>query len=634
MRKSGLIILVIVAAIFSLWVFVFSDRWLEKRLESLWSSIVGAKVELDRFDFSLFDMHIKWERLQVTDPEDTWRNLFETGYCALNIASAPLFQKKFIIEEVTLLDLRLNTPRATDGRLEKKVRLPEKEGPGIGEKLRGILEKQLSKLPVFNIETLMQIIDVEALWESVAPQSPDKISALIEEYERFSARWDSRVRDLGIEDEISGIRDELVKIDVRGLKTIEQLRDALLRLDKISRRAEKSTDELKTMVGELEGDLSSFYRKRAELEGWIEEDIKRVQNAVKLPEVTLGNVAMLMFGREIVERVQKVLRIINKFRTISEKVSRYIPTKKVPPRLKGQDIRFIKYGKLPDLWIKRVSFSGYIQNNIRITGRIMDLTSEQGLTGLPTVLELAGQRDGDTSLLLKGSFDHRIDPVREILELDMRNIVLSNVRLTDFPLLPGSIEKGKLSMRGVLEFEGSDLQLNIALLMHDLSFAMPSRKGNASEIESKIFELTESIAQETSDIKIEAGLQIMEGETKFSVQSNLDSIVSSQINRLLKKDIEKVKAEIERRVKEVLEESKEQLEEVSKEVEDSITGKLDDLKRKMDILIKELEKKRKEIEKRIEEQTIGKEKRRLEEETKKKEEEVKKELQKGIDKLF
>ena len=119
-RWKGIIFLAVLAGIFILLTIIFTDAWLEHQLESLGTSAVGAKVEIDGFDFSFSGLHIKWERLQVTNPKKTMKNIVETGHCEFNMEFWPLLSKKVIIENVQVSDLQSDTDRETDGALTKE----------------------------------------------------------------------------------------------------------------------------------------------------------------------------------------------------------------------------------------------------------------------------------------------------------------------------------------------------------------------------------------------------------------------------------------------------------------------------------------------------------------------------------
>ncbi|MEJ2054114.1 MAG: hypothetical protein P8X42_09365, partial [Calditrichaceae bacterium] len=63
-RWKGIIFIIVLVLIFVVLSFIFTDRWLEGKLEDTGSAIVGAKVEIDNLDVSLLSLEIGWDRLQ------------------------------------------------------------------------------------------------------------------------------------------------------------------------------------------------------------------------------------------------------------------------------------------------------------------------------------------------------------------------------------------------------------------------------------------------------------------------------------------------------------------------------------------------------------------------------------------
>ena len=115
MRTKGIIFLLVLFGLFLLIFFLLSDRWLERRMEFAGSALIGAKVEFDGVDFSFLNLHLKWDSLRVTNPDNTWKNIFETQKAEFDLDFLPLFSKKYIIENLQLEGLRFNTVRKTDG---------------------------------------------------------------------------------------------------------------------------------------------------------------------------------------------------------------------------------------------------------------------------------------------------------------------------------------------------------------------------------------------------------------------------------------------------------------------------------------------------------------------------------------
>ena len=75
-RNKGIIGLGIVLAFFILISLIFSDIWIENELENMGDQIVGAKVEIDNLNLSFTELNLSWGRLQVTNPENTMKNMF------------------------------------------------------------------------------------------------------------------------------------------------------------------------------------------------------------------------------------------------------------------------------------------------------------------------------------------------------------------------------------------------------------------------------------------------------------------------------------------------------------------------------------------------------------------------------
>jgi uncharacterized protein (TIGR03545 family) len=618
LRKKGVIVLLIVAALFVLWTYFLSDRWLEKRLESLLGRIAGAKVELDGFDFSLFKMRMEWDRLRFTDADDPWKNLFETGYCVLDMEPGPIFKRKFIIEEMQLQALRFDTARETDGTLEVKTK--RKKGPSkLGTMVRDRLERKLSKLPLFDTETLVRNIDVEAIWRRVEPSAPGKITGLVQVYERFAEGLDARFMSLNAEEELASVAENLDAIDVEKLDTPEEMKDAASRLDRIAERMKSVTRTIEESGGELGKEIEKLESASASVQSWIEEDLARIRDEVKIPRITLENVAEFLFGRKLTERVLKVLKIVEKFRAVSAKIRRFVPVLEVPPRLRGQDISFEKDRGLPAVWFKHASFSSFTRDDILIEGSLQDLSSGQHLTGKPAVLEAAGGMEGKRSIVLTGLFDWRESVPKDSLRLSMRDIVLQDIFITDFPLVPNTLEKGTASLDAGVEFTGEALTAGIVFLIEDVSFTLLVREPR-DPIEQLLYEVSSSIAADIDSIRIEAGLEILPERTSLTLRSNLDTIVTGRVDEVLQREARRVTQQLAEKLWSEVKLPQEELDRIARETEAQVIKRLREIGRLRDEIEAEIGKKRGQIEEKIEEETVGKAKKELEEQKRKKEE--------------
>lgn len=113
MRKRFIYFILVPVLVLGLITYLFIDRWIESGLESAGEAIVGAKVEIDGLRVSLFPLALEFNRLQVANPHDPWKNIFETGKVRAALDMGQLLRNKYIIEtmEVNNLILGQSEPR-------------------------------------------------------------------------------------------------------------------------------------------------------------------------------------------------------------------------------------------------------------------------------------------------------------------------------------------------------------------------------------------------------------------------------------------------------------------------------------------------------------------------------------------
>ena len=116
MRIGGIITVAIGIGLGFLAAFFITDTWIESRIEYQASVLNEAKVELDGFDISLFSLHVKWDRLQVTNRNNTMQNSFETGSTEFSMEFWPLvLGNKVVVNNVKLTGFQMDTHRDSDG---------------------------------------------------------------------------------------------------------------------------------------------------------------------------------------------------------------------------------------------------------------------------------------------------------------------------------------------------------------------------------------------------------------------------------------------------------------------------------------------------------------------------------------
>ena len=91
--------LVVAAILVCVWIFLV-DGWVKYLIEEAGTEGVGAKVELDAADLSLFPAGLKLTRLQVTNPREPMTNAVEIANVNMGLDGLNLLRRKVIVEDL------------------------------------------------------------------------------------------------------------------------------------------------------------------------------------------------------------------------------------------------------------------------------------------------------------------------------------------------------------------------------------------------------------------------------------------------------------------------------------------------------------------------------------------------------
>ena len=146
----------------ALWWLVM-DRLIERAIEKAGTAAVGAKVELDKADLTLFPLGLALTRLQITDPDEPMTNAIEIGRIAGAVDGLNLLRRKVIIEEMAMEGVRFGTARRTSGAIS--------EGPAK-KAVEGRTGRGASVFPDLSLRDPKEILAGDAAAAVVAATDP------------------------------------------------------------------------------------------------------------------------------------------------------------------------------------------------------------------------------------------------------------------------------------------------------------------------------------------------------------------------------------------------------------------------------------------------------------------------------
>jgi len=613
MRKQGLIGLLVFALIVFAIMYLLSDMWIEAKAESAGSSVNGALVEIDNFDLSVFDMEVSWDRLQITNPNNTMKNKIETGKCAFDMEFIPLLSGKVIIEEFTISDVLTNTERETDGKIEKEE---EDEEPGfIGTKINQ-LKDEVSAAPVFNMAGYAKKLNTDSILALLDLKTPANFEKLQSNISTQTTDWEQKIEALDFQKDLSALETEIKAIKTENLENLQQVQSTLDQVNTVKKSLSGLESELNNTKTDFSKSVGSVKSGVSSVDNWIKDDYKSAMSMAQLPDFDVQSIGKMLFGKELVDQVNTYLGYARQAREYSNKLKSTKPEDEDPPRLKGQDIYFYSENARPDFWIKRMVMNGKTASGISLSGTVKNVVSDQRLIGAMTDFRFEGSGENNSSLQFEGVLNYIEEIPAEVFKLSYTNFPLKNVQLADSRLVPAEIKSGIGTVNGTLDLKGETIQSEIEFVGRALNFDDSNKSSAGSKAEKMINELI----SQTDKINFKALIKGENDDLNFALRSNLDDLFSKNLKNLVGKEIEKARAEIKGKVDEKVGEYKAKAEQLAADYEQKVNAKIETYEKQLEEKKQLLEKKKKEIEnekKKIQDK-VDKEKKKIEDKAKNK----------------
>ncbi len=543
MRWKGFIPFVVLVAGIVLVTMLFLDRWVESGLEKAGEAMVGARVEIDGLDVRPTSLSIEWKRLQVTDPDQTMRNLIETGRAAFKMNPAALLRKRYVIEEMTLEDVRHGTARAYDGALPKRVK-KKPAGPSLIDQLRAELHRELQALPLpeFDLEAITRRLNVDSLVALTGIKTVERLDSCKTEVLATYAKHQAFLTTFRPDEELQKAREELLSIKPDQIRSVQELTAAI---DKV-KNAQRTFQSLKRTVTEkhkeIHADVERISGYLPQVDDWVKEDYERLLKLAKLPDLKKPELSKILLGTTVGKQVDQVLGYVRL-------VQGLIPEKKAAneqkrERLKGRTIHYPNRYVYLQLLVKKVHLSGRtgagVEGDfIRLLGEARGITNQPWVYGQPTVIDLGVLQQDKLSGTFKAILDHTKEAANDSFTLSLTNKSLGGVRLAASPYLPLKVLQGKADVTWVLRLRQKAFLTSMEVKARGLGFEFP-----ALEPKDRFAALTHEVIAGLDYLTLQARFASGDGSTGFHLGSNLDELLAARLKMVAAREL----AEAERRI--------------------------------------------------------------------------------------
>jgi uncharacterized protein (TIGR03545 family) len=541
MRKKFVYFILIPAIILILVVYLFIDTWVTLGLEYAGEKAVGAKVEIEGLHVTLSPLGIRWARLQVANPNDTWRNMAETREVRFAMDIGQLLRGKYIIETMEVHDLFLGTKRTTDGAIPKPPKAEEAvdTSASFTAKAQEALDKTVEKTPMtnlnvfaagVNVDSLVKVLDIKTLGhlDSVRQQAV----TLSHHWEDASAEFESSKKKLA--DIEAGIKS----INTAQLNSLPAITSAISTADNAIKGVKEVSATFEARKATLQSDLATLSSSATSTEKIAAEDFNRLKSMARIPNLNTSGIARLLVGDEMYTRALSYLHWIDFAR---EHVKNYQskPAEEKPPRLRGQDIHFPAERAYPKFWIRNIHVSGGTDSagmgeSIRAQGDIKNVTNDQSVTHVPLTIALKGVEGGGRAFTLNGMIDRTKDVPYDEYSATLNGVPLSAFSLGKSDFLAAKVTDARMNSSVQVKVPGSSFDARTGITLSRFRLAYAAEPKNALE------RIVRDVLQSIDAFEVQLRLWTTGGKFDLALSTDLDDKIAAKVQAVLGAELTKL----------------------------------------------------------------------------------------------
>lgn len=601
MRLKGIIFVLVVAGLVYLASWISVESYIESEIEYQASLANGAVVEIEDFELSLVDLKIRWNRLQVTNPENTWENSFETGEAELDFLFWPALWERVIIEDVIFKDFKFDSERETDGYFEIPV---NEDGEAAEPNFITSLITEVSSEAKENASTeftnIKADINVDSLMALLNLQAPDKIDSVKNGLEEKYQKWETTFKETDINTEIAGIEKTINAINVKNIKEVDKIVATIKNVEKLVKQADSLKNKAESIRNDFQEDFKDARLNVGLIDNWIKDDYERALSLAKLPKIDAQNIAQSLFGQELFSEYAGYLEYIAIAREYSSKLSGGEDEEKIE-RYEGKDYKFSDKYEWPTFWIQNIDLSGETKTAIQLAGKITNISSDQSKTNEPIVFNFGGQDASSRSMNLSGEFNYLDEEPKETVRFKYTGFKLAGTKLSPSELLPYPLVAGTGEVSAEVNIIDKRIDSQIEYLNKGLRFDFGENPSGG-----RVQQLIRDAVSSADQINVTALVDNVDGPLKVKIRSNIDNLFVNALKSTISKEVEQARAKVEERVKAEIGDRKQELLSFKDEKEaelrqeyDKLESRVEEELAKVAKLKEDLEKRKKEIEDEI-----------------------------------
>ena len=499
---------------------LLADRLGRLAVERGGTAVLGAKVDVREFHFSLGRGSVILRGLVAASPFDSLENLFEADELTADLDLLPLLEKKVAIDRLAANGLRFGTARTTSGFVPSS-------GPGASAQIMANV-KSWAAQPALQVP-ILQLATGKLTVDSLDPRKLQTVLAA----ESLAARadssrqaWAAALDSLDAKSTADSALAFARRLQGAKPTDLALLRDARRMLD----RVKQTRDRLAALESGVRAGAGTLTTGLAGLQDARRRDYDFARSLVRLPPIDATAIAWVLFGPEAVRKFQRALYYTQLGRA-------YMPPGLLPRahpaparrRMAGTTVEFPRANRPPGFLLRDAELSFFLGSDSgasrRYAGRLQGLTSAPALYGRPTTLEVRAP-----TLSADGLFDHVHDTPRDAVGANIQGVSLPAITIPGMPIrvVPG---RGDVALGFALY--GDSLRGRWQISAPAATWQRDSAAGGSLAADL-LYRVVSGI--ENLDLTAELGGTLSHPE--LHVRSNLDRAVSDRLHSMIGAEVD------------------------------------------------------------------------------------------------
>lgn len=601
MRKKFVYFVLVPLVIIVVLLYFFLDQWVERGIEYAGEQIVGAKVEIDNLHLTISPLGGEFSRLQVANPNDGWKNLFETGKVKFALNFGQLLRGKYIIETMEVNNLILGTKRTTDGSLPKPPVEEKKESTEPSFVSQFVTEQQKRLSASFDIDEIKKNLNYSELLDPNNLATLRHLDSLKKEIATAEEQWKTTLQEFEqTKTKVADIEATVKKIDLNNIKDVRAATEALNNAKAALKTAEEIKTTFTTRKQALTTMVDDFSKSLKSIDDVVKSDYERALGAAKLPDVSMKGLSEMLLGKELLGEGMEYLRYAEMARsTIRNSSSK--PEREKPKRLRGQTIHFPSERAYPKFWIKKILISGGTDRQqheeyFYAKGEIKNITNDQRITGVPLTVDLHATRGGTVTMGMNFLFDRTKAESYDRYAINITGVPITAMTIGRSDFLPSKITNAKLDAGVTVEIPGSGFESRADVKVYN--FTVVFEKTPKTIVERVVHDVLSPIN------RFSALVRMWKNEQKFDMafETDLDDQLLSRTKQVIGAEIARIQAEVRNKINATIASKRNEVEKLYAEKREAVLAKVKEYETMLNEKLAFIENKKKEIEQRIEDE--------------------------------